>query len=187
MDPRKRRNESEASKRKIADAEKYKSKAVGDAVIALGASGGGAALGMGVDAFTGEAGTFNSGELGQNILSAGLLIGTGAAGGAAAASALDSNFGKTRDTKFDQQKRIPRNDAQGRALGSNSDYNRFASQYRKDRQGGMSREDAVGAEHSRQSARNLRGAAIGAAAMLVPTLMGMADRETLANQSASLM
>ena len=105
--PRKRRNESEASKRKIADAEKYKSKAVGDAVIALGASGGGAALGMGVDAFTGEAGTFNSGELGQNILSAGLLIGTGAAGGAAAASALDSNFGKTRDTKFDQQKRIP--------------------------------------------------------------------------------
>ena len=35
--------------------------------------------------------------------------------------------------------------------------------------------------------RTYRGAAIGAAASLVPTLLGMRDQQTLANQSASLM
>ena len=35
--------------------------------------------------------------------------------------------------------------------------------------------------------RTVRGAAIGAAATLVPTLLGMRDQQTLANQSASLM
>ena len=188
IDGKKRRGEREDAKRKIAAAEKYRSKAVGDAVIGLAASGGGALLGAGIDAFTGEAGTFNSGELPQNVLSSGLLLGTGAAAGMATASALDSPRFKQRDTSFDQEKRKPRKDRQlGKELGSTDQYNRFASQYRKDRKGGMSKDDAIGAETARQSTRNLRGAAIGAAAMLVPTLLGMRDQEKLANQSASLM
>lgn len=151
---------------------------------AAGIVGGGAALAA-VDAFTGEETLMNSpGETMTNLAMGGLVVGGGYGGMVAGGLAFNPNeeqqaafIKKTRDEASEKLRKSDKGPEAQKAYREavNSSKERFEPSA------------SLGGATPVQTRNAMRGAAIGAAAALVPALLSMRDREVLANQSASLM
>ena len=148
-------------------AEDFQQDRVKTALNAQNAAYGAAALGLGADTFQGEADEgFSPGEFGANIALAGMTP-AGALVGALAGVRNARNKGIKREKNI--KARTNSNTLEG-------EFTQVRDLWQNDK-----RTDA------KLNIAGQRGMAIGAAAMLVPTLLAARDQEKLSNQSASLM
>ena len=148
-------------------AEDFQQDRLKTALNAQGAAYGAAGLGLAADTFQGESDEgFSSGEFGANIALAGMPL-AGAGVGGAGAYLHERNKGRNR----------------GKDIQARTDASTLEGEFTQVRD--------IRQNEKRTNAREQvglrRGAAIGAAAMLVPTLLAARDQEKLSNQSASLM
>ena len=157
--------------------------------IAMGIGG----IGAGVDAFTGEANPFNSGEGLVNV-----SMGLGTFGAAAAGASIGTQMADLSEEDSNKQIRNVRDQASKDLRSGNINQEEYTTRVNKAKNRYERRDVKVnnpfGGEplNLKEPSANMmqggrRGAAIGAAAALVPALLSMRDQETLANQSASLM
>ena len=148
-------------------AQEFQKKRVDRAKLATNVGIGAAGLGLTADYIQGEADEgFSPGEFGANVLLSGLPI-----GGAVVGQHLAVKNAKT--AAIERHKEI---------------YNRYDT---STNEGEFARLKNLKRNKDKSIARVQvaapRGAAIGAAAMLVPTLLAARDEQKLSNQSASLM
>ena len=151
--------------------------------MALGAGATGV-VGGAIDLGVGEANAFNSGEFGANMALGTLPIFGGVVGGMAGASMTPD-----KQTGLKSVKEKAKEEAM-KAQKSGNDPNAGANRYAEYMKEGNARYEPISPKTDLTVAQVMnarRGMAIGAAAMLVPALLGMRDQQKLAQQSAELM
>ena len=150
------------------------------------------AAAAGIDAFTGEANPFNSGETIVN-----LGLGAGTLGASLIGAEIGSKMADLPQEEIDKRIKETRasasEDLRSGKINREEYTNRVnQSKRRYERKEGMLPNSSGGLTKVKGSSANMiqggrRGAAIGAAAMLVPSIMAMRDQPKLAQQADSLM
>ena len=176
------RQAQEYQKKKLEEAG-YGAATVNAPIVTMSAFGTAQAVGA-VDLVAGEDNALNSGEFGANaVLSSMPLVGAAVGGGigyATTPSKKDALGNLKKEAKEEAMK------AQKTGDDPNAGTNKYA-EYMK--QGEAKYDDFVpGSKFTvAQAARARRGAAIGAAALLVPSLLAMKDQPKLVDNAQSLM